>query len=56
MAKLMLTCPSTGKPAFTGEEGGRDDLEALAFSGHELLCPECRQTHEFSSRDTYIED
>ena len=56
MARLMLDCPVTGKPVFTGEEGDRDDLATLEFSGRRLICPACHETHEFTNDDTYIEE
>lgn len=56
MARVMLDCPVTGESVSTGEEGNRDDLESLEFSGRSLICPACHETHEFSNDDTYIEE
>src|SRR5262249_57860781 len=51
MPMLMIRCPRTGQPVFTGVETDRTSLQRLPDSGGHLRCPICEKDHEWGRRD-----
>jgi len=51
MPMLMIRCPRTGQPVFTGVETDRTSLQRLPDSGGHLRCPICGKDHEWGRRD-----
>lgn len=53
--KLMITCPETGEPIFTGIA-----IDPASFAGAEMKnnaasCPKCGGTHIWNMEDTFWE-
>jgi hypothetical protein len=47
--KLMIHCPRTGKPVFTGMIV--DKVEGSHFSGNRFTCPGCGELHTWEMSD-----
>jgi hypothetical protein len=57
MARLMITCPTTGKLLSTGIGGDRGSLERGQYSNNLIgPCPHCGQGHVWSKSDTRVVD
>ena len=58
MPRIMITCPNTGKPIFTGMSMDRYSFEQdnKAFSDTGASCPECGEVHPWQKQDAYLED
>jgi hypothetical protein len=56
MARLMITCPNTGEPVFTGIDLPESVLESAELRDNGVGCPHCGQTHVWSKEDAYLED
>lgn len=58
MPKIMINCPNTGKPVFTGMSMDRRSFEqdSKAFSLTGTPCPECGEVHEWSKQDAFLAD
>lgn len=58
MPKIMINCPNTGKPVFTGMIMDRQSFEqdSKAFSQTGTPCSECGEVHEWSKQDAFLGD
>ena len=54
MASLFFTCPTTHQQAPTGIETDVQSLRAAWKATLNVKCPHCREVHEISVRETYI--
>ena len=55
MARVMITCPETGKPIYTGMSVDEITLEAGRLIEKSVLCPECAQVHTWNKQDAFLE-
>ena len=55
MSRLLITCPETGKPVYTGLNMEWYALEAAQLGEQELDCPECGQRHRWTKRDATLQ-
>ncbi len=55
MARVMITCPETGKPIYTGMSFDGITFEASQLIEKSVLCPECAQVHIWNKQDAYLE-
>jgi hypothetical protein len=51
MARLMITCPTTGQDVFTGIEIASDTIAQIPDIVARMLCPACNQEHAWSKKD-----
>ena len=57
MSRIMIRCPSTGKPLFTGM-----GMNAQSFANSQFVnntvgpCPHCGQSHVWNKKDAWVED
>src|SRR5258705_12779100 len=54
MTSLFFTCPTTHQQAPTGIETDVQSLRAAWRATLDVKCPHCREVHEISVRETYI--
>jgi endogenous inhibitor of DNA gyrase (YacG/DUF329 family) len=55
MARIMIRCPSTGQPVYTGIDANRQSFESSSFRNNITSCPHCKQKHTWSKEDAYLE-
>ena len=48
MARVMITCPTTGSHAFTGIETDAASVNLIPPINAQLVCPNCGRTHVWS--------
>ena len=54
MARVMIECPQTHKPVYTGNNFTWMEFDSLALGEHELRCPECGQVHRWNKSEAYL--
>jgi hypothetical protein len=54
MARLMITCPTTGSHAFTGIETDAASINLIPPINARLVCPNCGRTHVWSMLDAEV--
>ena len=55
MARVMIACPDTGKPVYTGMSCDEVTFETSQLTDKSVLCPECGQVHTWNKQDAYLE-
>lgn len=55
MARVMITCPESGKPIYTGMSFDEITFETSQLTDKLVLCPECGQAHTWNKQDAYLE-
>ena len=55
MARVMIACPDTGKPIYTGMSCDEVTFETIQLTDRPVLCPECGQVHTWNKQDAYVE-
>jgi transcriptional regulator with XRE-family HTH domain/endogenous inhibitor of DNA gyrase (YacG/DUF329 family) len=53
--RVMIRCPQTGKPVFTGTELTRQQWDRTEFEGMRVNCPHCHSPHVWSKSNAYLE-
>ena len=48
MGRVMITCPATGRQAFTGIETDPDSVNLIPPINARLKCPHCGRIHTWS--------
>ena len=54
MARVMIDCPETHKPVYTGNNFTWMEFDSLALGEHELQCPECGHVHHWNKSEAYL--
>lgn len=54
MAMVMIRCPATGHPAFTGIEMDASSVNFVPPINARLKCPRCGETHIWSILDAEL--
>jgi hypothetical protein len=54
MAMVMIRCPATGRPAFTGIETDASSVNFIPPINAPLKCPRCGKTHMWSILDAEL--
>ena len=54
MPRVMIDCPETRKPVYTGNNFSWLAFDALALEERELHCPECGRWHRWKKSDAYL--
>ena len=55
MARVMITCPDTGRPIYTGMSFDEIIFENSQLPDKSVLCPACGQVHIWNKQDAYLE-
>ncbi len=55
MARIMVRCPTTKKPVYTGMSADEGSFKTSTFSGNSFRCPECKQNHTWDKKDAWLE-
>jgi hypothetical protein len=59
MSRVMITCPETNKPVYTGVKLDELSFERLinrqTLQGTIVDCPHCAQEHQWRGEDAYLE-
>lgn len=55
MAKVMIKCPVTGKPVFTGMDFPKN-MDMSGVRNNSIGCPHCGRSHTWDGKDAYFED
>jgi endogenous inhibitor of DNA gyrase (YacG/DUF329 family) len=57
MGRIMINCPNTGKPVFTGMTMDRESFEqdSNAFSQTGTPCSECGELHKWQKQEAFME-
>jgi endogenous inhibitor of DNA gyrase (YacG/DUF329 family) len=56
MARVMVNCPATNKPVFTGMDFDKRTFESANISGNSFRCSECGSFHTWNKEDAHLED
>lgn len=56
MARVMIDCPETGKPVYTGLNFEESDWDAVPVGTRRVECPRCGGIHEWGRTDAYLDD
>ena len=55
MGRVMITCPATGRQAFTGIETDPASVNLIPPVNTRLICPHCGRTHVWSMLDAELD-
>jgi len=53
--RVMITCPTTGRPLPTGMVMSVDAFVASALSTNPVICPHCAKPHTWSKSDAWVD-
>jgi endogenous inhibitor of DNA gyrase (YacG/DUF329 family) len=56
MARLMIRCPQTGKPVFTGMDMPPAAFDRATLESNTVRCPHCGEPHTWQKADAYLEE
>ena len=56
MARVMIDCPQTGQPVYTHMNFDWFCYDALQIGTRSVPCPVCGALHEWTRRDSYLEE
>ncbi len=57
MAKVMINCPVTNKPVFTGIVLDKQSFESTTLENNTFApCPECGKSHTWNKKDAFLEE
>jgi endogenous inhibitor of DNA gyrase (YacG/DUF329 family) len=56
MSRIMITCPETGKPIYTGMNFDWPAIEPCVVQQGSLTCPRCGHVHEWCDKELFPEE
>ncbi len=56
MPRVMIHCPDTGKPVYTGMNFDWFQFETTTLGTRKLECPACGKTHQWTRADVYLDE
>ncbi len=56
MARVMITCPETGKPVYTGMTFDWHAFESVQIGEKSVSCPACGKQHTWRRVDAYLDE
>ena len=56
MPRVMIECPETGRPVYTGINLNWETFESYRFDSQTLSCPECGRQHQWSRADALLDE
>ena len=54
MSQVLITCPETGRPVYTGLNFEWPTFESTDLPKQTLKCPLCGKVHEWAKTDAYL--
>lgn len=54
MPQVMILCPETRKPIYTGLNLDWCLIDALDLGENSIACPECGKDHSWTTTDTFL--
>ena len=55
MPRVMITCPETEKPVYTGMNFDWFSFESTKIALKSIFCPNCGKEHSWGRNDAYLE-
>ncbi len=55
MARVMIECPSTGEPIFTGMTFDWPSFENVKIGQKQVRCSSCGEDHKWKRPDAYLD-
>jgi hypothetical protein len=55
MAQVLIECPETKQPVFTGLDFDESSWTSATLERNSVQCPHCPQMHEWSKKDAWLE-
>lgn len=56
MARVMITCPETGKPIYTGMNFDWGPFESVQINEKAVPCHLCGETHVWRRKDAFLDE
>jgi len=56
MPRIMIKCPKTGEPVFTGIEMDDKSFRNATLKNETLKCPDCDQVHIWNKKDAFLRE
>lgn len=56
MARVMIHCPETGKPVYTGMTFDWSAFENVRIGERKVFCPACGEYHAWKRTDAYLDE
>ena len=56
MARVMITCPETGKPIYTHLNFDWSSFESTRIGERTIECPECHKVHSWRRWDADLDE
>lgn len=56
MARVMITCPETGQPIYTGMTFDWSAFETVRIGERQVRCPACGEHHKWKRVDAFLEE
>jgi hypothetical protein len=56
MGMLMIRCPTTGQPIFTGRSIDSSIFRSTPVFFSRTYCPRCHGTHEWFAKDAWVDE
>lgn len=53
--RMMMTCPSTQQPIFTGMNLDKISFDGMTITNSQVNCASCGQRHPLNKKDLYPE-
>lgn len=54
MSRVMILCPETDKPVYTGMNFDWYTFESTRIAEKSVVCPACGQEHSWGRTDAYL--
>ena len=54
MPQVMITCPDSGEPVYTGLNLDWFSLDALDLGENSFKCPDCGKVHAWTKSDAFL--
>jgi len=56
MARVMITCPETGEPIYTGMSFDWSAFDTVRIGERKVRCPLCGEFHTWKRADAFLEE
>ncbi len=56
MPRVMIHCPDTGKPVYTGMNFDWFQFETTTLGTRNIECSACGKTHQWTRADAYLDE
>lgn len=56
MPRVMITCPDTGKPLYTGSRYNWQTFDSAKIGERKVQCPHCGKEHVWQRADAVLDE